>query len=164
MDLKELINQLDFTEENLRSALVSQATLLMQASRYRVKKLRDRLAAEANLAQQQSEWASRIRRISSKSEKKVTEAYIKEEVSGAETVVSARQELDEAKVLEEQAKLLVDAYQSRGSMIKSLVQLIGSEAAVERGIIQSALEESGLKKLKARVRNKYPGGTGGDDE
>lgn len=161
--MKELISQLDFTEETLRDALVSQARLLFSASRYRVRKLRDRLRIEADLSQVQTTVALRLR--NTYKEKKITEAFIKERVASSDDVVEVRVKLDEAKVLEEQAKLLVDAYQSRGSMVKALVQLIGSEAAVEKHFVQSALEQMGLQKLKSRVRNKYPGKVvDGDDD
>lgn len=162
MDLRELIDQLDFTEENLREALVSQAKLLFTASKYRVKKLRERLAIEAELSQVQTDAALRLR--GSKSDKKVTEAYIKERVAGTKEVIAIKREVDEAKVLEEQAKLLVDAYQSRGSMIKSLVQLMGSEAAGESRLVQTALEHMGIQKLKSRVKSRYPGGGADDSE
>ncbi len=156
MDLRELMDKLDFTEETLVQVLLEQAKLLMESSRYRIKKLKERLALEADFTRIQSEVSLRLRKEAS--DVKKTEAYIREIAASSPRVVRAKEKLDRAKALEEWGKLLVEAYHSRGSMAKALVQLISTEAAVESRFVKDELDRMGVSRLKRKVKSRFPGG------
>lgn len=153
MELKELIEKINFSEETLTSAMIEQSALLLDASEYRVKIMRRRFQAEAELRDNQTDVAIRMRR----SKEKLTEAAVKELIAADKSVRSAQSKVDELKALEEWAKSLVDAYHSRGSMCKALVQLIGAEAAMESGFIRAEMERMGIRKLKNKVTSHFPG-------
>ena len=154
IDVKQLISKIDFTEETLAQAHLEQAGLLFAASEYRIQKLRDRLRVDAACSEAETSAAMKLRRTS---EEKLTEAAIKEVVSASKDVVIARRNADEAKVMDEFAKILVDAFHERGSMIKSLVNLVGASAASESRFIQAELERMGLSRIKENIRKRYPG-------
>lgn len=156
MKLSELISRLDVTETTVATDLLDQASLLMKASQYRVRKMRTKLRLEAKLGVVQSRVSMAVREQATDERK--TEAYIKEKVARHKAVREAQALLLEAKCLEEAAKALVDAYQSRGSMLKALVQLIGSDAALHSGVIKEALDRLGVDRLRHDVQKKFRGG------
>lgn len=158
MKVTALIDKLSFAEEALAQALLEQAMLLMEASRYRVRKMRARLAADADFNRMCAEVSLMLRR----SEKKRTEGYIRDVVTASPRIRKAKQLLDEAKVSEEAAKMLLDAYHARGSMAKALVELIGAQAAVESKFIRGELERMGLSKITQKVRNRFRGEQDGE--
>lgn len=160
MKLSELISKLEFSLEELPSAIMEQPKLLLESSRYRVTKMRRRQELEAALTVTSSFVAQRLRK--EENEKKVTEAYIRERSAKNPKVIQAQKDLDEAKVAEVWGKHLLDAYHERGSMIKALVQLMGAEAALEMKFIREEHLRLGGKELRRRIKHKYPGG--GEDD
>ena len=107
----ELVHALDFTHEGLPEALVKQAKLFFRAAEYRVAKLKVRITADTALKETRVIAAGDVRLDAEDSGIKITEKYVAESVDGAVRVQDAQLELDEAKVAEEYAKLLLDAYQ-----------------------------------------------------
>ena len=156
VDVNKLLRDMDFTEETITTALLNQSKLLVQASRYRVQKMRERMQAEAELEHLSVDVASIVRQRGD-SEVRITEKFIEEQVLKNQKVRGAQSKFDDARVLEEWAKLLLQAFDSRGSMLKALVQLLGAEAAVESGFIRNELERMGIGKLREKVRKGFPG-------
>lgn len=148
----ELIAKLDFSEEQVAASLLNQPTLLLKASHYRVQKLRNRMQAEADYDKASAECALRVR---AQSEGKITEAYIKETVATDADVLLAQRKYNETKAAEEWAKLLIESYQMRGSMLKALVQLLGAAAASESGFLRAEMERLGMGKLADKVRARF---------
>lgn len=154
VDLRDLIKNMDFTEETLVDAMLNQAGLLLQASYYRVDKMRARMKTEARLSETTTRIALNIR--SENAEVKITEANVRELTEANSEVQTANRIYNEAKAMEEWAKLIIDSYQMRGSMAKALVQLLGAEAAMESGFIRAEMERLGLGRLKDAVRKRFP--------
>ena len=162
VDLARLIEHLDFTEENLIQANREQPALFLEASRYRVKRMRQRITAETLLDTEKAQ-AGIFFRLKKRNEKDkgkgstLTEAYIKEKVIVDKSVVAAREAFDKATVYEEWARHLLDAYKQRGYAIQNLAELLGAEAFAQAKLGQKELEIAGLEQLKKAVRAKYPG-------
>ena len=154
--LEQLLVDIDFSDENLVEAIMKQPGLLLAASRWRVDRLRRRITAESNWTQVQTTAAIRAR-SGGDGETKITEKYIEECVRVDPVVIEARRLYDEARATEEFAKLLIDAYQMRGSMLKALVQLFGAEAATESGLIRAEMERMGVGQLRDKLRKRFTG-------
>src|ERR1035437_10018047 len=95
VDLAELIAKLDFTEENIIAANREQATLFLEASRYRVKKMRGRIQAEARLDAEKAK-ASLFFRIKKAAKSGITEGYVKDKVMMDTGVQEARVKYDKS--------------------------------------------------------------------
>src|ERR1017187_10337095 len=108
VDLAELIAKLDFTEENIIAANREQATLFLEASRYRVKKMRGRIQAEAKLDAEKAKSSLFFRAKKRVSKTNITEGFIKDQVSVDLGVQAARFKYDKSQVYEEWAKLLLE--------------------------------------------------------
>lgn len=154
MDAKELIAKIDFTEDTLIRAHLEQASLLSEASQYHIRKMRERMRLDSANTEAQTSTALKLRRTATE---KLTEPAIKELVAGNKDVVAAKNNLDEAKAMEAWAKSLVDAYHERGSMIRSLVDLVGTSAIMESRVFEAALHNAGLEKIRQNIKKKYPG-------
>jgi len=162
VSVQELIDKMDFTDENTAGALLTNAGLLLKASYYRVQKMRLRMRAESNLEAVTAETALAIR--AQEAGNKVTEGYIKETVATDKRVRAAQTAFDEAKAVEEWAKLMLNCYEMRGSMAKALVQLLGAEAAAESGFVRAEMERMGVGKLRERILRNAPSLGGPDEE
>jgi hypothetical protein len=162
VDLKALIEHLDFSEENIIQANREQAQLFLEASRYRVKRMRARIQFESALDVEKSE-ASIFLRLKKRNEKDVkkganlTEPYMKAKIEVDPAVQEARSKFDNAQVYEEWAKLLLEAYRQRGRTIQTLAELLGAEANAQAKLARKELELEGLDNLKKAVRKRYPG-------
>lgn len=154
VNVQDLITNISFTEETLAQALLDQPKFFLDASRYRIAKMKTRMQAESRLNQIQTETAVKVR--AGAQDRKITEKHIQEQVARNANVKAAQVKYDEAKLLEEWAKLLLDSFRERGSMAKALISLIGAEAAVETGFVKSELERMGVSKLRDKVRSRFP--------
>ena len=154
IDLKALIAGLDFSEENIVIANREQPSLFLEASRYRVKKLRARIQAESLLESERAR-AAMVYRKKKATSGGITEAYIREKVSVNAEALDAREHLDRAMVHEEWAKLLLEAYRQRGHAIKTLAEILGAEANAQARLARKDLETEGFEKIKQAVRSKY---------
>jgi hypothetical protein len=159
VDLKGLMDKLDFSEEAVIQANREQPGLFLEASRYRVKKMRSRIQSESNLKAEQAN-ASMFLRLKKKSAEKgssFTEGYIRDKVTVHPRVIEAQQVEDNAQVYEEWAKLLLEAYRQRGHAIKTLAEILGAEANAQARLARKEFEVEGFEKLKNAVRKRYPG-------
>lgn len=158
VDLDNLIKQLDFAEENLIQANREQPSLFLEASRYRVKRMRVRIQSESEYEMKQSEASIFLRGLKKKAEKGVmTEGYIRDKVRIRPDVVTAREKFDKAQAHEEWSKLLLEAYRQRGSAIKTLAEILGAEANAQARMVRKDLETAGFENLKKAVKKRYPG-------
>jgi hypothetical protein len=156
VDLALLIQHLDFSEENIIMADREQPGYFLEASRYRVKKLRSRIAKESALDSEKAKASLFFRSKKGKREG-VTEAYIKEKVVLDPRVQKSRELYDRSLVYEEWAKLLLEAYRERGRAIKTLAELLGAEAFAQARVGHKEMELAGFEALKRAVKKKYPG-------
>ena len=159
VDVSALIDKLDFSEENIIAANREQATLFLEASRYRVKKMRGRIQAESRLDAEKAK-ASLFFRVKKAAKSGITEGYIKDKVMMDKGVQEARMKYDKSQVHEEWAKLFLEAYRQRGHAIKTLAELLGAEANAQARLARKELEVAGFENLKEQVRKKYPGRRG----
>src|SRR5437773_5897073 len=106
IDVNRLIAQLDFSETNVAGAMLEQAKLLLEASYYRVDKMRKRMRAEAAWNEVLASTALRIR-SEAEGGSRITDKAVGELVENDKQVAAARKGFNEAKAMEEWAKLLI---------------------------------------------------------
>lgn len=164
INLQRLVSKLDFPEDQLERANQEQATLFLEAARYRVQKMRTRLQAESESEVVHAEWGiyhrARARRKAAEDKKHrgaITESYIKEKVTTEKDVSKAANRFISAKVEEEWAKLLIEAYYMRGSAIKVFAELRTTEMAAEIKEQRRKEQSADLRKVRESVEKKYPG-------
>ena len=156
--VKDLLADLDFPEEGVLDALQSQPALAFEAGKFWVKKLRERMAAEARLEVLKVEAAEEFREAEDAAgNKPPTVQRVAEKVAAHESVKKAQHEANEAKAAEQLAKVLYGAYGERGSMAKAIVQLAGAEAAKEAGLLRAELDRMGFGTLRDKVERQMLG-------
>ena len=155
IDIQALLTKIGLSQETLMQDLLSQSQLLLEASKYKIQKLRRRMEAEEILSQARLDAAQKIR---SREDIKITEKFVEEEVERGQDVQKARRDYNEAKAMEAWAGFIRDSFSERGSMGKAIVQLIGAEAALDSGFIRGELERMGISRLGDKVRKQMPRG------
>jgi len=155
VNVKSLIEQLDFSEENIMVANREQPSLFLEASRYRVKKMRSRIQAEAVLESEKANAALFLRKKKIGRDSGITEGYIRDKVAVHPKVEEARTKFDNCQVHEEWAKLLLEAYRQRRDAIRTLAELLGAEANAQARAARKDAEMAGFENLKRDIRKKY---------
>mgnify|MGYP001573552788 CR=1 FL=1 len=153
IDIQTLLTKIGLSQETLMHDLLSQSELLLEASKYKIQKMRRRIEAEETLSQARLDAAQEIR---SREDVKITEKFVEEEITRSERVQKARKDYEEAKVMEAWAGFVRDSFYERGSMGKAIVQLIGAEAALDSGFIRGELERLGIGRLRESLERKRP--------
>jgi hypothetical protein len=153
VDLASLIEKPDFSEENIIEANREQPQLFLEASRYRVKKMRSRIQSESSLETEKAKASLFFR--AKKKDKGTTEPYIKAKIITDKAVQEAQQAFDKQLVYEEWAKQLLETYRYRGRAIQTLAELLGAEANAQARMARKDLELAGYENLKTAVKKKY---------
>jgi uridine phosphorylase len=156
--IDELIEKLDFSEENVVQANREQASLFLEASRYRVKKMRARIRTESAFETAKTTAAMFLRKKKKVAEKgTITEGFIRDQVATNPSVIETRKQFEDAQVYEEWSKSLVAAYSQRAHAIRTLAEILGAEASAQARMVRKDLEEAGFEQLKKQVRKRFPG-------
>lgn len=158
LTLTELLGALEFPEEQLAKAALTQGRLYMHAAKYYTRAMAKRKEAEAAYEERKSSRAQFLRGVlrkkfikSSRKMKEATEGEIKEKVMLSSSVVNLRRAYDEAVVLESYAKELLEAYRWRGAACRILAGLISEEGRQELRIFEH-------KKFKDKLTQRWPKG------
>lgn len=131
--LTDLLDRLYFSDEQVGQAAMEQAKLFMAAATYRVKKMRVRQQAEADLDNARVTHSLRLRRQGKLNGKNITERHLTDLVDGHEDMAELRAAVAKAKQHEEWAKLLLEAYSHRRDAIKVLAQFTYLEDSFKIG-------------------------------
>lgn len=149
MTARRLIELLAVVDEDILAEAIRQPTLMVQASRYRVAKMRDRAQAIARLDAARAELALKIRNKKDAAGRKMTEGALKERLELSPTIRRLREESDRAYEGEELAKLILESFRQRNSAIK-----IVADVRVYEGSREGAEVESGemRRRMVSRAR------------
>ena len=147
MEIDELIDKLSLVAENILEEAAGQPLLFIEASRYRVARMRGTKKAKAWLDYLESRVALLHRQRARANDDKMTEAAVRERVLTNKKVRLARRALDDAEAHEEFAKLLLDAYRQR----RDAVRIIG-ESQLAEGTREGRELEYIAQKKKMRER------------
>lgn len=150
-DLKELLDNLDFTEEAVATAARNQPRLVMEAGRYYAKKFKAVKIAEHHLEFVEAEVNIQIRWHDKEKNEKRTEGYIKALITKSKRVNVARKALMRAQVEELYAKQVLQGYIQRNGCIRVVSDLIGNEIAFENKMSSGQVQD--LKRVKAKLLN-----------
>ncbi len=150
VDVRRLLRRLEFTEETVINAALTQAKLYKQASIYRVQKLAQRTNAETKLDLVKAEVALRKREAIDKKDR--TETEIKDMVALNPKHRIARRKLNNAVVEEQFAKMLVDAYDMRMQAIRVVAQMAAVDISLDKRMKERAEE---LGRAYEQIGRKY---------
>lgn len=151
LDIEGLISSLQIIDENVCVEAIKQPLLFVDASRYRVARMRERSKAEAEL----DEITSRLGLLyrSRAKDGKPTNDHIKALVQKSPRWKTARDRVHRAEEKEEFAKLLLEAFRSRQQALKIIADAHWYEAskatAVERDMQNDRLR-SQARRLQAK--------------
>jgi hypothetical protein len=151
IDIEELLEKLDFVDEDVVNAAKAQPTLFLTASRFRIQCMRLSTKAASKLETMRAEKSLAIRRKALSTAEKLTEGGISDKLRADEEVVKAQSACDKAKELEEFSKLVLDAYRMRRDALRIVSDLIGAEVFVQKHIAG----DNELSNAKKRLKEKY---------
>ncbi len=151
VDIEELLDKLDFANENVDNEAMAQPTWFKKAIVNRFQTMQERNRSESKLDGLRSKLYLIIKR---KDEEKKTESYIKEIINRNKKYRAAVEEFNRATEYEELAKRVIDAYEMKMQAMRVVSQMLGAEAGVNRRMEKRAEElNSTRKKLKDRYRD-----------
>lgn len=159
IDVPDLVQQLEFAEEDITRATREQASLFLQAARYRIQTLRRKIQKESAYESVCSQVSIKLRQAkrAADDKNKPTESAIKNRINVDPSVVAARREFERTIVYEEFAKLLVEAFRQRRDACRILAEIMGAESNAHARALRSEAEEQNLGTLRRKVAAKYPG-------
>ncbi len=154
LSINQILDQIDFEDEEVEHAARTLPKLFLETARYRVRVLRNRQSMEQEYDAVRVDTAIRIRAHAVESGTKITEVAIKELVDSDDYVRSSIQRVRHAQQLEELAKLLVECLRMKKSAVQVVANLAGAELAVEKyfDVVQS---KDALNNLRENARKKY---------
>src|SRR6185503_17348403 len=158
INLEELINALDFSEERVVDAAKEQPRLFINASRYRVRKLRERIRSESRLKEVAASLSLRIRANLKAlgGDTRITEGLIQARLYGKREYKEADAAVATATEYDEFSRLLVEAYRQRAAALRVVQEVMGIENAMAGRLQESDFDN--LANLRKKVKAKYPGG------
>ena len=158
VNVRKLIDNLDFAEEDLVNATLHQPKLFLEASRYRVKKLRKKIQARTEEDSVTTRVSLKYRVLKEKGKKSLgTESAIKDRVAAHPDVIEAKSAYADAVIGEEWASSLARAYEMRGKACDILCRILTTEAAAEHKKIRMGEVTDNLKTARENLRKRYPG-------
>lgn len=138
IDVKKLLDNIYFAEEDVVRANLKQAKLMFAVSRYHVQAMRKRMQIKTKLDLVSSQYALHYRR---RMEGKPTEGAIKERY--APKVYRLVKKLNQALIDEELAKCLYECYKQRQLAIANIFKARNNETA--RALYKLETESSNKK-------------------
>lgn len=154
VDLKELLDNLDLTEESVAVAARNQPRLYLSAHRYYVKKFRARLMQEQRCDLVEADTNLKIRWHDKDKGEKRTEPYVKALVARAKSVHEAKKVLADAQVEELWAKGLTEAYRQRNFAIRAVVDMLNAEVVLENRMSPAQVKD--LSRMKGKLVRSKP--------
>lgn len=156
IDLKSLIDKVDFTDEEVEDAARDHPKLYKRAVKYRVRKMRDRVEAELAYESKIAKLSAKYQdRKDEKGKRKLTEGAVKSKVQLDPEIQKLRRKMEFSHVHEKFSELLLRVYDKREFAIKVIMK--AREGEIDK-IFKSMAEDGGKKmskKLQEEVRNKY---------
>lgn len=148
-EVDDLIERLGFTPESAVEAAVAQPGLYYRAAKYRVSKMHARVDAEARYESIEAAEDLRLRKQSKESGDKLTEKHFTNLVLTNAKVQEALRVLHEARVEEEVAKELLEAYKQRQYCLRTVSDLTDADRFLQ------AHATDKLEDVRSKLRKKY---------
>jgi hypothetical protein len=155
----QLIRSLAVIDENIRAEAIAQATLFIEASRYRVECMRVRMQAEAEFeAFSSKRWLVIREKKSQVSKERITNDQIKSQLQIGSNYRRLKAAVNRAEAEEEFSKLLLEAYRMRRDALKILADAQGYEASkqtaeLEKDMIHRKMEREARRLYSSRQRD-----------
>lgn len=166
VDIKVLLDSLDFTDETIGHAALDQGKLFSRVAQYYIQAMRNRICAETALDARKADRGHFFRQRDSErrqasktaaSQKQMTEGRLSELIKLSPSVKKLQDEYDRWVVVEEWAKQMIEAYRQRAQMIKAVAGILGEEAVSDLRIFKENRAKERLRKTRATLAKKYPG-------
>ena len=168
VDLKDLIKQIDFTDEAVEQAALDQPKLFKRASRYHVQVMRHRVEASLAYEMEVARLSSRYQqRKDEKGKRTLTEGAVKAKVQLDHRIQKLRKRMELSLVYEKFAALLIETLRKREFAIKVIKDAQFAEGAKAILLMKEEGAKKMSRKLQKEVREKYrglrsSGGSSGD--
>jgi hypothetical protein len=151
-----LLEQLDFSPDNVLAASSEQPGLFLQAIDYRMKAMRSNSQAKMALELSEADVSSSLRKEAKAIGDKTTESALSEQVMLNKSIQVLSKQKRDAEEQDEFAKLLLEAFRMRRDCLRIVGDLAKSEMATKAYFDES---EDKLRRTKEQLKQKYPGST-----
>ncbi len=154
MTISQILNHVDFADEEVEDAARTLPKCLLEAVKYRVRVMRKRMEKGRSLDVARVNVAQKIRATAKRSGDKVTEGGVKELVELSPTVNKYQLEMIKLVELEEFAKLVLECFRYKKTAITVVADMTNAEAAILR-YHEAGDAKSKLGTLQKQARDKY---------
>ncbi len=159
VSLDALLEGLDFSDSLVIAAAIEQGKLYAKASTYRIKLWRRRASIKTLLKSTEIVTRQRLRKEALKKGEKLTIPALADMVHEDSEVKRLSKKLDNLESQEEWAKLLLGAYQMRKDSLRIVSDMVRLEETIGKVRVGDVSSLEDIQKVKAKLRNKYPGGS-----
>lgn len=160
VNLAALLTKLDFAPENIIQAACTNSNLFVEAAKYRVRCLENKVNAKTNWEVKRAERELAIRKKARDTGEKTTEDQIKAQLLVDKIVMPFAKALSQAEVHDTFAGLVVEAFRMRRDCLQVVKGLVQDEYSMSR----AAEDASGrMRKVREDLRKKFPGSEDSED-
>jgi hypothetical protein len=165
VDLRRLIRKLDFVDEAVEDAVVEQPRLFLEASRYRVQKMRKRVQKTLAYESDRAVIATKLRERKDERGKRIlTEGAVSDKAAQKTSVLNLRKAMEFSYVEEKFAEHMIEAFRQRRDALKIIVDARMAEVGGEIRKIKEQAGHNKMKRVQKEVRARYKRLAEGDSD
>lgn len=154
IDVVGLLNQMDFSPDNVVDAAAVNPVLFVRAIKYRLQCLEEKVRLERSLKRLSAETELAIRSEAKSNDDKITENHIRAKLLLDEDVSEAIKLSEEAEVYDEYSKLVVEGFRMRRDCLKIVSDMTRDEMRVGRALDDASETISNNRK---KLEERFPG-------
>lgn len=158
-DINSLLANIDFDQEGVDIAARKLPKQFLQAARFRVACMQRVRRSDAQLNEVRVSTAiaerSKAKQLATKKTDRITDTAIKEKVENSQPVRRSVEQLNDAIVMDELSKLILECYRMKKSAIQTVAEVTKSETALERTSVADMQRKSLINKKRKAMDLKY---------
>lgn len=153
VDVALLLDQIEFSPENVVQATAVNSVLFKQSLDYRLERMLEKSRVDMNNKRVRAETELSIREKAKQRGEKITESHISSLLIIHPLIVTSDDELENAKTYDEYSKLVVEAFRMRRDCLKIVAEVMRTEFSIGRS---AELESEALGEIRRNLKTKYP--------
>ncbi len=154
INIKALLDHIDFSSDNVVEAATENAPLFRIAIDYRIECLRNRNAAKMSWEVAKADKELRIREDARNNGERVTERNVEAIILVDPAITDLQEKYNRADEIDEYSKLVVEAFRMRRDCLRIIGDLTRTDFSIQKDL------ETGHEKLentRKKLRQRFPG-------
>jgi hypothetical protein len=155
VDVIELLNNVEFTPDNVVDAAAVNPVLFVRAISYRLECMQKKSRLEMDHKRICAEVELKTRHKASENGEKITENHIKSILTLDKTVSAAASALETAETFDEYSKLIVEVFRMRRDCLRIVSDMTRQELSLSGRAFDSETES--MRATREKLHDRFPG-------